>query len=64
MANQHHRSLSSTTRLDRHIQLTTGHPWHHEYPRLLVLIARGPRKSPVEADQLSQAMSDTDSALM
>ena len=45
MANQHHRSLSSTTRLDKHTQLTTGLPWRHEYSRLLVRIARGPRKS-------------------
>ena len=47
MANQHDRSLSSTTRLDKHTQLTTGLPWHHEYPRLLVWIARGPRKCSV-----------------
>jgi len=45
MANEHHRSLSSTIRLDRHTQLTTGCPWHHEDPRMLVWIARGPKKA-------------------
>ena len=45
MANQHCRPLTSTTRLDKHTQLTTGLPWHHEYSRLLVQIARGPRIS-------------------
>jgi len=45
MANQHCRPLSSTTRLDKHTQLTTGLPWCHECSRLLVRIARGPRIS-------------------
>ena len=45
MTNQHHRPLSSTTRLEKHTQLTTGLPWCHEYSRLLVQIARGPRIS-------------------
>ena len=45
MENDHHRSLSSTARLDRYTQLTTGSPWHHEDSRLLIWIARGPKKS-------------------
>ena len=45
MANQHHRSLSSSTRLNRHTQLTIGHQWCHEEHRVLVQIARGPRQN-------------------
>jgi len=56
MANQHHRPLSSTTRFEKHTQLTTGLPWHHEYSRLVVRITGGPGK----ADQLSLAMSGTE----
>ena len=41
IANQHYKSLSSITRLDKHTQLTTGHSWHHEDPCLPVRIARG-----------------------
>ena len=38
-------TVSGEPRLDKHTQLTTGLPWCHEYSRLLIWIARGPRIS-------------------
>jgi len=60
MANQHHRSSSSTTRLDRRTQLITGSPWHHEGPRNCSYHQRIKKKQTAEADQLSQAEPDTE----
>jgi len=44
-ANEHHGLLFSTTRLHRNTQLTSGLPWHHEGPRVLIRVVRAPRKS-------------------
>ena len=65
MANQHHRPLSSTMRLDRLTQLTNGHPWHHEYPQTARMNhQKVKKKQPAEADQLSKAKSDTKNVIV
>ena len=52
---QHHETW-------QHTQLTTGHPWRHEYvpQNARADNQRAKKMQPAEADQLSQALSDTE----
>ena len=59
MANKHYRSLSSTTRLDRYTQLNTAWIVHGvmNAHNCLYIMSEG---QVIEADQLSQAMYNTE----